>query len=217
MGRLKDLLLRGKRSVEVDDLARNQMLIAQQGEANKPDQSELDRIQNFPFKFEVIHDLTTEAILEDKVATTVFVPKISKEGTVEYEKVQDPNDPKKKIILKDGVGNPIPVYEAHTKIDDHYASILTALSHKNRLTFLQKNNAVLYSLLVEDLVETVKMSIPEEAFDLGTGNYLNSLWLESFMLGNDAINGNKVKALLEQRKTNRFEFDENRGKKKGFF
>jgi len=220
MGRLKDLLVNGRRTPDLEAFKDNQKLIAQQGEATKPDQSELDRIQQFPFKFETIHDLTTEAILEDKVATTVFKPKINENGTIEYETIQDPkfpNDPKKKILLRDGNNNPIPVYEQHIKINDHYASLLNALSHKNRLTFLRENNAVLYWLLVEDLVETVKMSIPEDDFDLGTGNYLNSLQLEAFMLGNDAVNGNKVKALLEQRRTSRFEFDDQNKKKKGFF
>lgn len=213
MGRIKDLLLRGTRTT--DEVQQTRQLIAEQAEANQPDQSELDRIQSFPFKFEIIHDLTNEAILEEKVADIIFKPSINKkDGSVEYM-TEKKNG--KDVILRDGNNNPIPKYIQHIKINDHYASLLNALSHKNRLTFLQKNNAVLYSLLVEDLVETVKMSIPESDFDLGTGNYLNSLWLEAFMLGNDAVNGNKVKALLEHRKTTKFEFEEMKNKRRGFF
>jgi len=208
--RLRDLLGKGKVS---DDPTDPRKLISIQGEASQPDQAQLDRIQNFPFKYEVIHDETNELILEDKVSQVYHKPKLDDTGKIVFlkEKTKDGEQ-----IVRDGNNNPIPEYEAHVIINDHYASILNALSHRTMLSFLQKSGVELYNLWVEQIVDLVELDISEEDFDLGTGNYLTSLKLQGFVLSNDAINGNKVKALLEHRKTTKFEFEEQKNKR-GFF
>jgi hypothetical protein len=115
----------------------------------------------------------------------------------------------------DGTGHFIPKYVQAFTVDNTFAAIRTMVSHVNRLVFLQPKNAKLVSLYMEDITETAKMSMAENAFDLGIGSYLDSLYNYLFMLINDAENGNKVKSMFEIRK--RFEFAPEPKEKKGVF
>jgi hypothetical protein len=202
MSFLGKLLRRGEKLPSGPSFKETLCIATAQGEAMRGDtDSEIKFKQDLAFKYEAIHDETVETILEQKCLIPQFIPKTKEDGTVEYDV-----DSKTGEVLRDGKGNPIVKYTQGYSVDNTMAACRNIVSHVNRLVFLQPKNAKLASLCMEDVIETAKLSMDEDTFDLGNANYLDSLWYYNFMLINDAENGNKVKSLLEITKRQRIEF-----------
>lgn len=147
------------------------------------------------FRYEAIHDEDKEAIMAEKVLQRVIVPKVnSKTGEIEYERDE------KKEIKRDGNGQPIFKCVEGRQINNFYAALLFMNSHVNRLSFIDPKKARLHALLAEDIIEDVKISSLESAFDSGEGAFLNSQFNEQLILLEDATNGAKVKTMFEIRK-----------------
>ena len=212
MGLLGKVLRRGEKAAG-PTYQQQLLLLATQGEAMKGD-SEQDREWKnlLAFKGEVIHDEDREAILSHKTLIPQLVPKMMKDGSgLEFER------DKKGEVVRDGNGNPIPKYVAAFAVDNIMASIVNIQSHVNRLSFLQPQSKRLVQLCMEDIIETAKLMMPEKDFDLGTGAYLDSWGVNTVFLVDDAINGNKVKSMLEITKRTRMEVGELPKEKKGIF
>lgn len=204
-------LLRKGNKTPSPDMKQQMLLMMTQAEGFKGDsESEIAWKQNLAFKYEAIHDEDREAILSHKTLLPQLVPQMDVNGVI-YEKDA------KGVILRDGNGNPIPKYAEAFAVDNIYASIVNIQSHVNRLSFLQPQSKQLVQLYMEDIIETAKLMMPEKDFDLGTGAYLDSWLVNTAFLVDDAVNGNKVKSMLEITKRTRMEFGEAPKQKKGVF
>lgn len=193
MGLLSKIFRRGNSQTQQD--FKNQLYFsAAQGEMVRGDsESDIAWKNNLAFKYETIHDEDKEDMLAQKCLRPQFTPKVDDNGNLEYLKDAEGN------VRVDANGQPLVAYTQGFIVDDNYAALRTMLSHTNRLVFLSPKNKRLVELMTEDIIEDVKMNSRESEFDTGAGAYLNSLLAEEVLLLNDAENGNKVKALLENR------------------
>jgi hypothetical protein len=195
MGLISKLFRRGASQADID-FKNNLVLSAAQGEAARGDtESDLAWKNLMAFRYEVIHDEDIEDILSQKCMKPTFIPKVDEKGAVAYAQDEAGN------IVTDGAGQPVIQYERVFQIDNAMAALRNMLSHTNRLTFLNPKNKRYLELIVEDLCLDVEMNMPEDEFDSSVGAYLDSLQANMVMLLNDAENGNKVKAMLENRTT----------------
>lgn len=211
MGLISKLLKRGDKVPAGPNFKEAMVLATAQGELMRGDtETEVAWKQNLAFKYEAIHDEDVEEILAQKCLVPQLIPKVNEDGTVEYLRNE------KGEVVTDAVGNPCIKYVQGYMVDNTFAALRTAISHVNRLVFLQPKNARLVSLYMEDIIDTAKISMRESTFDLGAGAYLDSLWVYNFMLINDAENGNKLKTMFEISKKQRIEFGPEE-KKRGIF
>lgn len=207
---LRNILKRGNATAP-PNMKQQALLMYTQGDAMKGDsESEIAWKNLLAFKGEVIHDEDREAILSHKTLIPQLVPVVGPKG-IEYQKGENGE------IIRDGAGNPIPQYQEAFAVDNVMASIVNIQSHVNRLSFLHPQSKRLVQLYMEDIIETAKIMMNESDCDLGLEAYLDSWKANTVFLVDDAINGNKVKSMLEITKRTTVEVGEVQNKKKGVF
>jgi hypothetical protein len=211
MGLISKLFRRGDNSA-TSNLKESIVFNAAQNEAVRGDnETDIAFKKDLSFKYEVIHDEDKEDILAQKCLKPTPTPAVDDKGQIQY--VHD----KKGALILDGNGEPIIQYVQGYVIDNNYAALRNMVSHTNRLTFLSPKNKRLLELLTEDIIEDVKTNNLESEFDLGNGAYLNSIFADEVLLLSDAENGNKVKAMLENRQIKTFDMTMGNKEKKGLF
>ncbi len=200
MNPLKKLLhLGGTQDQTTVDMRNNLIFRAGEREITMDTDDELKRKEDLGVRFLVTIDEDADAVLAMKCLNFQYIPRVDKDGNVLYERDENGE------IRVDGKGQPIPQYVQTYSVNSTYAALQRMLSPVNRNVFLDPKNKRLMELKMQDIIETAKMAQNEEDFNLPESSYLDSLEATMMMLLNDAVNGNKVKAMLENRKVSTFD------------
>jgi len=115
--------------------------------------------------YELLHDDALENLLENQMYSEVTVK--NHDGTEE-----------KQVLVNYDI-----------------AALRTLITHLNRTSFIPPSEAELIKLYMEAAIVTIEMQMPEDAYNLGIGNFLDALDVFVRLMVNDAINGRKAKLI----------------------